>query len=39
VDAPEPLVLMPIGRWAASMLKTVAEEGGAGVEDVPALAS
>jgi hypothetical protein len=41
VDAPEPLVLMPLGRWAMSLLKVVAEEGGAGIEDVPvpALAS
>jgi hypothetical protein len=39
VDAPEPLVLMPLGRWATSLLKVVAEEGGADCEDVPALAS
>lgn len=37
-DDTEPLVLMPLGRWAASMLKAVAEEGGVGVEDAPALA-
>ncbi|MFF3787149.1 hypothetical protein [Streptomyces sp. NPDC001933] len=39
VDDPEPLVLMPLGRWATALLKTVAEEGGTGVEEVPALAS
>ncbi|MER5615911.1 hypothetical protein [Streptomyces sp. NPDC002215] len=38
VDDPEPLVLMPLGRWATALLKTVAEEGGTGVEEVPALA-
>ncbi|MEU5282285.1 hypothetical protein AB0G87_38520 [Streptomyces asoensis] len=39
VDAPEPLVLMPIGRWATALLKVVEEEGGASGADVPALAS
>ncbi|MGW6144421.1 hypothetical protein [Streptomyces sp. NPDC055140] len=39
VDAPEPLVLMPLGRWATTMQKVVVEEGGVGVDDFPALAS
>ncbi|MFF8617183.1 hypothetical protein [Streptomyces sp. NPDC015350] len=37
-DDAEPLVLMPLGRWVMWLLKVVAEEGGAGVDGVPALA-
>ncbi|MER5888061.1 hypothetical protein ABT160_29940 [Streptomyces sp. NPDC001941] len=37
-DDAEPLVLLPLGRWAGAMLKVVAREGGARVEDLPALA-
>lgn len=37
VEAPEPLVLIPLGRWATSMLKVVAEEGDGDLASVPAL--